>query len=162
MSVLTGLEPAASRLPVEVPVSCNAALRSGDGTRTHGLLGMNQTICQLIYPAALPVFPGCQQLQRHLSYLRFSGGQTDNKRNRPYILLLCQLSYLLNGQEDRNRTCGTKSPIEVSDLCSTVRMNNILHLVVVVNTKMVKILDYIFASLYNSSVSEGRRNRWIR
>lgn len=97
MSVLTGLEPAASRLPVEVPVSCNAALRSGDGTRTHGLLGMNQTICQLIYPAALPVFPGCQQLQRHLSYLRFSGGQTDNKRNRPYILLLYQLSYLPMG-----------------------------------------------------------------
>jgi hypothetical protein len=110
----------------------------------------------------LPVFPGCQQLQRHLSYLRFSGGQTDNKRNRPYILLLYQLSYLLNGQEDRNRTCGTKSPIEVSDLCSTVRMNNILQKVVDVNTKMVKILDYIFASLYNSSVSEGRRNRWIR
>jgi len=110
----------------------------------------------------LPVFPGCQQSQRTLSYLCFSGGQTDNKRNRPYILLLYQLSYLLNGQEDRNRTCGTKSSIEVSDLCSTVRMNNIQQLVVDVNTKMVKILDYIFASLYNSSVSEGRRNRWIR
>ena len=57
-------------------------------------------------------------------------------------------------REDRNRTCDTKSHIEVSDLCSTVCKERITRNVVKVNTKLVKSIELIFASLYNCFVSE--------
>ena len=94
----------------------------------------------------------------------FATGYTDawckQMRIETGLLYFCTTTVLPLDVEWPGVEPGTQSSFEVSDLCNAVCKGILLHIVVLVNTKVVKILDKIIASLYNVYVSEERSHSW--